>query len=396
MTIPSPAEDSAASKCIECSAAISAKAKFCEECGAIQAAPPTSSSEPDGEVLLDSTASGIAPLTSETQLLSSATTNQTSNPPAIARVDNEPSTQKKPFKILGIAALVIVLVCIGAWYLRATERQKATDNYNLGLAYENGQGVPKDEAQAVSWFRKAAEQGNADAQERLGEMYSYGQGGLAKDEAQAVSWYRKAAEQGNEYAQSNLGAMYVGGIGGLPVDHAQAVSWWRKAAAQGNAYSQYLLGMAYEYGEGGLAKDDSQAVSWYQKAADQGYAPAKDVPVILLARRQREQQEQARMNALMGEPSGFESFMVEFRTRELQIGKRYRFQATPGYADELRELCNVGSPGGTACIPATPDFDDPAQFKYTISSLIRKFNTSCTVTASMGIGGTAQIHRVEG
>jgi hypothetical protein len=328
MTIPSPADDSAASKCIECSAAISAKAKFCEECGAIQAAPPTSSSEPDGEVLLDSTASGIAPLTSETQLLSSATTNQTSNPPAIARVDNEPSTQKKPFKILGIAALVIVLVCIGAWYLGATERQKATDNYNLGLAYENGQGVPKDEAQADSWFRKAAEQGNADAQERLGEMYSYGQGGiakdetlavswfrkaaeqgnaaaqnslgvayltgqggLAKDEAQAVSWYRKAAEQENEYAQSNLGAMYVGGIGGLPVDHAQAVSWWRKAAAQGNAYSQYLLGMAYEYGEGGLAKDDFQAVSWYQKAADQGYAPAKDAPAKLLARRQREQQE---------------------------------------------------------------------------------------------------------
>jgi len=82
----------------------------------------------------------------------------------------------------------------------------------------------------------------------------------------------------------------------------------------------------------------------------------------------------------MGEPSGFESFMVEFRTRELQISKRYRFQATPGYADELRELCDVGSPGGTACIPATPDFDDPAQFKYTISSLIRKFNTTCTVT----------------
>ena len=91
--------------------------------------------------------------------------------------------------------------------------------------------------------------------------------------------------------RSNLGAMYVGGIGGLPVDHAQAVSWWRKAAAQGNAYSQYLLGMAYEYGEGGLAKDDSQAVSWYQRAADQGYAPAKDAPAKLLARRQREQQE---------------------------------------------------------------------------------------------------------
>ena len=203
MTIPSPAGDSAACKCIECGAAISPKAKFCEECGAIQAAPPTSSSEPDGEVLLDSTASGIAPLTSETQLLSSATTNQTSNPPAIARVDNEPSTQKKPFKILGIAALVIVLVCIGAWYLRATERQKATDNYKLGQAYENGQGgLAKDEAQAVSWYQKAAEKGNVDAQARLGEMYHFGLGGLAKDDAEAVSWYQKAAEHGNADAVS--------------------------------------------------------------------------------------------------------------------------------------------------------------------------------------------------
>ena len=56
-------------------------------------------------------------------------------------------------------------------------------------------------AQAVVWFRKAAEQGDAVAQTNLGFTYAEGKG-IAKDEAQAVAWYRKAAEQG--YADSQL------------------------------------------------------------------------------------------------------------------------------------------------------------------------------------------------
>jgi hypothetical protein len=78
--------------------------------------------------------------------------------------------------------------------------------------YDNGRGVPQDYAQAVAWYRKAAEQGDADAQNNLGLRYDKGQG-VPQDYAQAVAWFRKAAEQGNALAQNNLGAMYVGGQG---------------------------------------------------------------------------------------------------------------------------------------------------------------------------------------
>jgi TPR repeat protein len=143
--------------------------------------------------------------------------------------------------------------------------------------YENGLGgLTKDDTQAVSWFRKAAEQGDARAQTNLGIMYQYGRG-LTKDDTQAVSWYLKAAEQGNPTAQNNLGTMYVDGHGGLTKDDAQAVLWWRKAAEQGFAPAQTNLGLMYANGNGGLTKDDAEAVSWYRKAAEQGFAPAKNL-----------------------------------------------------------------------------------------------------------------------
>ena len=66
---------------------------------------------------------------------------------------------------------------------------------------------PEDDAQAVSWYRKAAQQGDAKAQSNLGVMYAKGEG-VPEDDTQAVSWYRKAAQQGQAEAQHNLGVMY--------------------------------------------------------------------------------------------------------------------------------------------------------------------------------------------
>ena len=88
--------------------------------------------------------------------------------------------------------------------------------------YANGQGVLKDDAEAVKWFRLAADQDYAKAQFYLGFMYANGQGVL-KDDAEAVRWYRLArqgdAEQGDaaggasSSAQFNLGFMYANGEG---------------------------------------------------------------------------------------------------------------------------------------------------------------------------------------
>ena len=60
---------------------------------------------------------------------------------------------------------------------------------SLGLIYQWGRGVPKDDAEAVRWYRLAAEQGHAEAQAMLGYAYANGMGVL-EDLAEAASWYR--------------------------------------------------------------------------------------------------------------------------------------------------------------------------------------------------------------
>ena len=62
----------------------------------------------------------------------------------------------------------------------------------LGCCYGNGEGVEKDEAESVKWYRKAAEQGNADAQYNLGCCYDNGHG-VEKDQVEAYAFYNLAA-----------------------------------------------------------------------------------------------------------------------------------------------------------------------------------------------------------
>tara|TARA_B110001469_G_C9399773_1_gene205529 strand:+ start:144 stop:533 length:390 start_codon:yes stop_codon:yes gene_type:complete len=90
---------------------------------------------------------------------------------------------------------------------KAAEQGDADAQFNLGCMYADGEGVAEDSAEAVKWWLKAAEQGDADAQNNLGAMYDNGQG-VAEDDVEAVKWYRKAAEQRTAMAQNNLGYMY--------------------------------------------------------------------------------------------------------------------------------------------------------------------------------------------
>lgn len=116
------------------------------------------------------------------------------------------------------------------------EKGDAGAQYNLGLMYYTGEGVPQDYAEAVKWYTKAAEQGYADAQNNLGAMYVNGQG-VPQNYAQALKWITKAAEQGVAGAQSNLGLMYYNGQG-VPQNFVQGYMWWSLAAAQGNENAQ--------------------------------------------------------------------------------------------------------------------------------------------------------------
>ena len=120
-----------------------------------------------------------------------------------------------------------------AGFQNYAEQGYAAAQFNLGVMYANGEGVPKDDAEAVRWYRLAAEQGNARAQSNLGLMYANGEG-VPKDDTEAVRWYRLAAEQGFAAAQSNLGVMYDNGEG-VPEDDVTAYAWLNIAAAQGQS-----------------------------------------------------------------------------------------------------------------------------------------------------------------
>ncbi|MFC0349152.1 tetratricopeptide repeat protein [Undibacterium danionis] len=112
------------------------------------------------------------------------------------------------------------------------ERGNADAQHVLGIMYDSGQGVAKNEQQAAAWYRKAADQGHAGAQRELGISYANGQG-VPKDEQQAVAWLKKAAEQGHALAQSGLGVMYANGQG-VPKNEQTAYFWSLLASAQGH------------------------------------------------------------------------------------------------------------------------------------------------------------------
>ncbi len=98
--------------------------------------------------------------------------------------------------------------------------------------YGEGRAVPQEYAEAVKWYRRAAEQGDARAQNNLGIMYDECRG-VPQDDAEALKWYRRAAEQGHALAQSQLGVMYGNGRG-VPQDYVQAHLWFNLSAAHGN------------------------------------------------------------------------------------------------------------------------------------------------------------------
>lgn len=99
--------------------------------------------------------------------------------------------------------------------------------HSIGNAYYFGGGVKQDYSQAYVWFRKAAEQGNANAQYCLGVLYSNGEG-VDQDEVEAEAWLRKAAEQGNADAQISLGFADKTGSG-FPQDYALGANCLRRA-----------------------------------------------------------------------------------------------------------------------------------------------------------------------
>jgi TPR repeat protein len=115
-------------------------------------------------------------------------------------------------------------------WLPLAEQGDIRAQYNIGVLYDRGLGVPQNFAEATRWYRIAAERGHVDAQANLGYAYEQGRG-VPQDFAQAAKWYRAAAERGDIVAQANLGTLYANGLG-VEQDDVQAHMWLNLAASR--------------------------------------------------------------------------------------------------------------------------------------------------------------------
>ena len=121
-----------------------------------------------------------------------------------------------------------------------------------------------DYATALQLWRPLAEQGHALVQSHLGYMYENGKG-VPQNDAKAVKWYRKAAEQGYIYAQFNLGVMYANGQG-VQRDYVVAHMWFILAATSGHEEARRLLsGQEEDLTPDQVAEAHRMAREWMEK-----------------------------------------------------------------------------------------------------------------------------------
>ena len=148
----------------------------------------------------------------------------------------------------------------------------AQAQYEVGLAYASGSGVPVLETETALWMKKAAQGGLPDALIRMGELLLDGEG-VERDPAEALRLFSKAANEGDPRGQYYKGICCLYGYG-LMKDPEMAVRYLHAATDMGYAPALYRLGLLYRDGIGTKA-NWHKAVSCLYLAA----CPKRDVPL---------------------------------------------------------------------------------------------------------------------
>ncbi len=156
---------------------------------------------------------------------------------------------------------------------------RAQEFYNAGLA-KRRDGKPQD---AAALFRQAADLGDTNAMLELGESYANGEG-ISKDDLEALRWFLRAAGGGNTAAMLSLGGMYLFGSDAVPQSDDEAVRWFQKAADLKNPAGLYDLAGLYEKGQG-VPRSIEKAKQLYQESAALGNAEAQRRLVALQAQK---------------------------------------------------------------------------------------------------------------
>jgi TPR repeat protein len=144
--------------------------------------------------------------------------------------------------------------------LAASQAGDAESEYQLGLRYEHGDGVPIDYAAAAAWYRKSADHGHVPASAHLGSLYVDGRG-VAADPVEAARLVREAAEKGDPAAMDDLSLMYLNGRV-VSKDAEKALEWCRNAAGAGHPMAAYRLAFSYYRGDAGVPVDHVRALAW--------------------------------------------------------------------------------------------------------------------------------------
>lgn len=138
----------------------------------------------------------------------------------------------------------------------------------VARAYESGEEIDVNKAEAADWYRKAADQGNPVAMFGLARLISQGAPGVEKSPELAAKLYETAARQGHVEAQNWLGYCYQHGLG-IQQSDASAIEWYTKAADSGLAAAQNNLGLMYLTGKG-VERDYAKASALFEQAANNG------------------------------------------------------------------------------------------------------------------------------
>ncbi|MEE9258185.1 MAG: tetratricopeptide repeat protein, partial [Nitrospinaceae bacterium] len=115
------------------------------------------------------------------------------------------------------------------------EKRGLEDNDKLIYRRDDGSLRTMESKEITRWFKEAG-QGKPFAQYNVGLMYFKGIG-VAQNQAEALKWFRKAAEGGSLNGQGFLGILYENGVG-VEQDHEESLKWYRQAAEQGNSVAE--------------------------------------------------------------------------------------------------------------------------------------------------------------
>ena len=123
---------------------------------------------------------------------------------------------------------------------RSARADNFRSQYETGLRYANGKGVPQNDQEAMRWFEKAAKNGNTNAQWKLGLGYIKGIG-VPQDERKAAAWFKRAANNRDVRAQNALSELYLNGRG-VQKDYVRAYTWASiSTRLQGNSNDRLTL-----------------------------------------------------------------------------------------------------------------------------------------------------------